>query len=137
MALPLVQKGHYKEADQSCAICPDPFSRAVETRNHLLVKPHRDGFRLGHSVFRISFFASRHAFFFHLSYIIDIQLDLIPLMTRRKTTPVPVRLDDATRARLRRAGKRLGATESAMIRFAILNQLPAVEAGSITLARSE
>lgn len=56
---------------------------------------------------------------------------------KRVTHPVPVRLDDQLRARLKRAAKRMGASNSATIRFAIINQLPAIEAGRITLANSK
>ena len=54
-------------------------------------------------------------------------------MLRRKTKPIPVRLDDRTRARLNNAAKRLGSNASSIIRFSIYNQLPQIEAGRILL----
>lgn len=53
-------------------------------------------------------------------------------MKRPKTTPVPVRLDEVTRSRLRRAAKTMGSNDSAVIRLAILIQLPDIERGRIT-----
>jgi hypothetical protein len=50
------------------------------------------------------------------------------------TVPIPVRLDERTRGRLDKAAKKMGSTRSSMIRFAVLNQLPQIEAGKITLA---
>lgn len=55
-------------------------------------------------------------------------------LAKSKTVPVPVRLNTELRARLRRAARRMGSTDSATIRFAILNQLPQIEAGHITLS---
>jgi predicted transcriptional regulator len=55
-------------------------------------------------------------------------------MKKAKTSPVPVRLDDDLRGRLRRAAKRMGSNDSSVIRFAILTQLPHIEAGRITIA---
>lgn len=51
-----------------------------------------------------------------------------------KTKPIPIRLDDNTKARLDRAAKRLGSNRSAIIRFAILNQLPPIERGRVDLS---
>jgi predicted transcriptional regulator len=50
------------------------------------------------------------------------------------TVPIPVRLDDRTRGRLDRAAKKMGSNRSSVIRFAVINQLPQIEAGKITLA---
>ncbi len=50
-----------------------------------------------------------------------------------KTKPVPIRIDRVLMGRLARAAKRMGAPRSTVIRFAILNQLPQIEAGIITL----
>lgn len=55
-------------------------------------------------------------------------------MKRRPTVPVPVRLDELTRNRIRRAAKKLGANTSSVIRFSILNQLPEIESGKVVLA---
>lgn len=55
-------------------------------------------------------------------------------MKHGPTTPVPVRVDSLTHARIRRAAKKLGSNTSAIIRFAIINQLPQIESGTIVLA---
>ena len=54
-------------------------------------------------------------------------------MGKKKTVPVPVRLNDLTQIRIRRAAKKLGSTASGVIRFAVLNQLPHIESGRIIL----
>jgi predicted DNA-binding protein len=58
-------------------------------------------------------------------------------MSKGPTTPIPVRLDKPTRDRLKRAAKRMGANTSTVIRFAVFNQLPQIESGTITLATDE
>jgi len=50
-----------------------------------------------------------------------------------KTKPIPVRLSDLTRGRLDKAAKRLSSTRAGVIRFAISQLLPDVEAGRINL----
>lgn len=50
-----------------------------------------------------------------------------------KTKPVPIRLDADLARRLNRAAKRLGACRSSIVRLSILNQLPEIEAGHISL----
>jgi predicted transcriptional regulator len=52
---------------------------------------------------------------------------------RKKTTPVPVRLDSDLRDRLENAADRLGSNSSAVIRLSIITQLPAIEAGFIRI----
>lgn len=54
-------------------------------------------------------------------------------VSRRPTRPVPIRLDDATRTRLRAAAIRLGSNSSCVIRLALLSKLPELEAGQITI----
>ena len=54
-------------------------------------------------------------------------------LKRTKTVPVPIRLDEDTNFRLRRAAKRLGQDRSGVIRFAILTILPQIESGTIVL----
>jgi hypothetical protein len=54
-------------------------------------------------------------------------------MTRAKTKPIPVRIDKTTHRRLRGAALKMGSTTSGIIRFAVLNQLPRIESGQITL----
>ncbi|HWM26579.1 MAG TPA: CopG family transcriptional regulator [Chthoniobacterales bacterium] len=56
------------------------------------------------------------------------------MKTKPATHPLPIRLDAELRARIKRAAKRMGASDSATIRFAIVNQLPHIEAGRITLS---
>jgi hypothetical protein len=46
---------------------------------------------------------------------------------------VPVRLDEITQVRIKRAAKKLGSSSSAIVRFAIMNQLPQIESGRIIL----
>jgi|GEM_PF-3052191 len=48
--------------------------------------------------------------------------------------PIPVRLDERLRTRLKRAAKLMGSNSSAVIRFSIIQQLPAIESGVITLS---
>jgi hypothetical protein len=55
-------------------------------------------------------------------------------MKRGPTTPIPVRLDDLTLARIRRAAKRMGSNTSAVVRFSVMNQLPQIEGGRIFLS---
>jgi predicted DNA-binding protein len=55
------------------------------------------------------------------------------MTTKQATSPLPIRLDAELRARIKRAAKRMGASDSATIRFAIINQLPQIESGRITL----
>lgn len=50
-----------------------------------------------------------------------------------KTKPVPIRLDDKTKTRIQRAAARMGSTSSAVIRFAITQQLQGIESGTIIL----
>jgi len=52
-----------------------------------------------------------------------------------KTKPIPVRLDPKTCARLDSAAEAIGGNRSTIVRLAILNQLPDIEAGRITLKR--
>lgn len=52
---------------------------------------------------------------------------------RPATTPVPIRLDEKTRYRLRMAADKLGLNPSAVIRLAIHCQLPAIENGTIEI----
>lgn len=59
------------------------------------------------------------------------------LKTKTQTRPVPIRLDLDLSARLARAAKRMGSTTSGVIRFAVINQLPEIEAGRITLRTKE
>ena len=54
---------------------------------------------------------------------------------QRKTTPVPVRMDADMRQRLARAAKKMGSNASSVIRFAVLQQLPKIEGGTITISR--
>lgn len=54
-------------------------------------------------------------------------------MPETKTKPVPIRIDARTDERLRRAAKKMGSNRASVIRFAIINQLPDIEAGHITL----
>lgn len=51
-----------------------------------------------------------------------------------KTKPIPVRLDSKTRRRIRECAKAIGGNSSTVIRLAILNQLPDIEAGHIKLS---
>ena len=51
----------------------------------------------------------------------------------RKTKPVPIRLNAELKGRLQRAAKKMGASRSTIIRFAILDQLPDIESGRIVL----
>jgi hypothetical protein len=55
------------------------------------------------------------------------------MSSRPPTTPVPIRLDEQLRARIERAAKKLGLNSTAVIRFAIHNQLPLIESGVLTL----
>ena len=51
-----------------------------------------------------------------------------------KTRPIPVRLDERTCLRLKRAAEKVGINNvSAIIKLAIANQLPQIEAGFIQL----
>lgn len=56
------------------------------------------------------------------------------MSTKQKTKPVPVRLDAKTQSRIQKAAVRMGSTSSAVIRFAITQQLTGIESGTITLA---
>lgn len=56
-------------------------------------------------------------------------------MKRGPTFPIPVRIDDLTRSRIRRAAKKLGSTTSAVIRFSVINQLSEIESGRIVLSK--
>jgi hypothetical protein len=49
------------------------------------------------------------------------------------TRPIPVRLDERTRIRLRKAATRMGSSTSAVIRFALYQQLTEIESGTIRL----
>jgi len=51
----------------------------------------------------------------------------------RKTRPIPIRVDNRLAARIRKAAKRMGSSSSAVVRFSILQQLPDIESGHITL----
>jgi predicted transcriptional regulator len=50
-----------------------------------------------------------------------------------RTKPVPIRLDHATTGRLDLAAKRLSSNRAAVIRLAIHQMLPDIEAGQLTL----
>lgn len=52
---------------------------------------------------------------------------------KEQTKPVPVRFDETTRARLGRAAKKLSSNRAAVVRLAVYQLLPEIEAGSITL----
>ena len=52
---------------------------------------------------------------------------------RPPTKPVPIRLDEELRSRVESAAKKLGLNSTAVIRFAIHNQLPLIESGFLTL----
>jgi predicted transcriptional regulator len=52
-----------------------------------------------------------------------------------KTKSIPIRLDIDLRERLSRAARKMGSNRSSVIRFAIMNQLPEIEAGQITLRK--
>jgi len=52
---------------------------------------------------------------------------------RPKTTPIPVRIDADLHRRLRRAAKAMGSNNSAVFRFALLNELPRIERGQINI----
>lgn len=54
-------------------------------------------------------------------------------MVRAHTRPIPIRFDAQVRSRLIRAARRMGSNPSAVIRFAVLQQLPQIEAGIIVL----
>jgi predicted transcriptional regulator len=54
-----------------------------------------------------------------------------------RTKPVPIRFDSVLRGRLRQAARRLGSTPSAVVRFAVLQQLPQIERGRIILTAEE
>lgn len=54
-----------------------------------------------------------------------------------RTKPIPIRMDSALRGRLRNAARRLGSTPSAVVRFAVLQQLPQIERGRIILTEEE
>lgn len=56
---------------------------------------------------------------------------------KETTVPVPIRMTEALRGRVRRAARRMRTNSSAVMRFAIANQLPAIEAGEITLHEEE
>jgi predicted DNA-binding protein len=51
----------------------------------------------------------------------------------KNTTPVPVRFDQVTKGRLRRAASRMGSNSSAVIRFAVLKGLDEIESGHFRL----
>jgi predicted transcriptional regulator len=53
---------------------------------------------------------------------------------RPKTTPMMVRIEDELEGRLRAAAKKMGSNKSAVFRFALLNELPRIEGGHITIA---
>jgi hypothetical protein len=55
-------------------------------------------------------------------------------MAQPITRPIPIRFDACTRTRLRSAAKRLGSNPSAVVRFAVLQQLPMIESGMINLS---
>lgn len=50
-------------------------------------------------------------------------------MTPTSTTPIPVRLDDATRKRTKRAASQLGVSASGVVRLALLLALDQIESG--------
>jgi len=52
-----------------------------------------------------------------------------------KTKPIPIRLDADTQRRIRNCAVSLGGNSSTVIRLAILNQLPEIESGHLTLPR--
>ena len=58
-------------------------------------------------------------------------------MKRSRTIPVPVRISPETQVRIRKAAKKLGSNTSALIRFAVINQLPQIETGRIILNPDE
>jgi len=56
------------------------------------------------------------------------------MKSQKITFPIPVRLDEKTRNRLKSAAQRMGATTSAVMRFAVINQLRQIETGVVILA---
>ena len=55
------------------------------------------------------------------------------LPTKSETKPVPIRLDQQSRDRLDRAAKKLSSNRAAVVRLAIFQLLPDIEAGTLTL----
>lgn len=56
-------------------------------------------------------------------------------MKHTKTKLIPVRFHGADKERLAKAAKRLGSSVSGVVRLCVLNKLPEVEAGRLTLAK--
>jgi len=54
----------------------------------------------------------------------------------KRTHPIPVRLDETTASRVKRASKRLGSNSSAVIRLALITQLDAIETGVLRIPTS-
>lgn len=50
-----------------------------------------------------------------------------------KSNPIPVRFSGTTPGRIRRAAKRSGLTQAAIIRLGVLTILPQLEAGTLKL----
>lgn len=55
------------------------------------------------------------------------------MITKAKTRPIPLRLDEELRNRVYTAARRLGTSRSAIVRLALLNQLTEIESGVIRL----
>jgi len=60
-------------------------------------------------------------------------MNVTPKETKPKTKPVPIRLDQADRDRLDIAATKLSSNRAAVIRLAIHQLLPDIEAGRIIL----
>ena len=54
-----------------------------------------------------------------------------------KTKPLPVRCNEELINRLKRAAKRMGSNDSAVIRFCVLTVLPQIERGVVQIPAEE
>ena len=52
-----------------------------------------------------------------------------------KTKPIPVRMDQLLLARAEKVAYRIGTSRSAVVRLALLTQLPLLEAGVLTIPK--
>ena len=52
------------------------------------------------------------------------------MIVKRKTRTIPIRMDDYTKGRIDRAALRMASNRTAVIRLAILQILPEIEAGN-------
>lgn len=132
MFFEVAEEGVDEEFDEGRARDAGFEGYGVQAGDDFIGQPNRDCVTLRHWEWYTKQF-SQFQFYF-VDYVYHwYTITHVSEKSNPRTRPVPIRLDERTRERLEKAARRLTSTRAGVIRLAIVQFLPDVEAGQINL----